>query len=108
MSATYFLLWQLLVLLTLRNIRSTKDIMQCNSLAIINTTGTFICLVFRFNNTIIVRNQVQSYIMILICHLLDFDASVHTRFKGPTYTLLFPLKINTLCIKLGSSYGHFL
>ena len=39
---------------------------------------------------------------------LDIYVSVYTKFIGSTYTLLFPLKSNTLCIKLGSSYGNFL
>ena len=39
---------------------------------------------------------------------MEIDTSVHTTFIGSTYTLLFLLKSNTLCIKLGSSYGNFL
>ena len=39
---------------------------------------------------------------------LDIDTSVHTRFTGSSYTLLFPWKSNTLSIKFGSSYGNFL
>ena len=43
-----------------------------------------------------------------VTSFLDIDTSVDTRLIGSIYTLLFPLKSNTLCIILGSSYGHFL
>ena len=43
-----------------------------------------------------------------VISFLDFDSCVHTRFIGPAYSLLFQLKSNTLCMKLGSSYDHFL
>ena len=40
--------------------------------------------------------------------ILDINTSIHTKFVGSTYTLLFQLKSGTLCIKLGCSYGHFM
>ena len=109
MSAIYFYLWQLLVIPTLRNIWGTKNTISFKSLAIINT-----CVITLLWNLFVCWSDLltQKYRVSQWCYFVtafvEIDTSVHTTFIGSTYTLLFLLKSNALCIKLGSSYGCFL
>ena len=63
---------------------------------------------FRLNNTK-VRNQEKSVPLVLFCHLFlgYLHFCIHKIYRFYLY-LVIPLKSNTLCIKLGSSYGNFL